>query len=162
MSPERTLESIIAAVVADADTLRARLTEAFEAGRAQGKREASNEVRTKLVGFFDSMEAPDSAPVMAQTESETNHLPVQPPLQTANGARATPGTVKPTIARLISTATGGLTTEDIVKQTGFKENSVRGTLHNLQNEGTINKSENRWFAGPPRKPEIIPGLVRRF
>lgn len=147
MSLERTLESIIADAIPGADALRARLTEAFEAGRAQGKREASNEVRTKLVGFFDNMEAPDSVSVMTQVEGETHPLPAQSQLHTTNGARATPGTVKPTIARIISAAPDGLTTEDIVKQTGFKENSVRGTLHNLRTEKTIKKRENRWFAG---------------
>lgn len=59
----------------------------------------------------------------------------------SSGGRAIPGTVKPTIIRLLSQHPNGLTTKQIADMTGIKPNSVRGTLWNLQQENEVSKSE---------------------
>ncbi len=64
-----------------------------------------------------------------------------PVAQQTSDERATPGTVKPTIIKLLSQHPDGLTTKQITNMTGIKPNSVRGTLWTLQQEGAASKSE---------------------
>jgi hypothetical protein len=59
-------------------------------------------------------------------------------------AKAPPGTVRPVILAMIKRA-DGLLTEQILKETGFKENSVRGTLSTLQKQGEIERAAGRWI-----------------
>jgi hypothetical protein len=135
--------------------------EAFEAGRAQGKREASSEVRAKLEGFIYSIDALDICGAAAEIGSSTLRENEVPPQRISSDTpahhqmiaerghyaigRATPGTVKPALASIIATSSVGVTTETIIARTGFKENSVRGTLHSLRTEGKIEKKGNLWF-----------------
>jgi hypothetical protein len=68
--------------------------------------------------------------------------------------KAPPGTVKPAILNLIETSSG-LLTEQIVKITGFKENSVRGTISALSKEGKIRRNGGgHWI----KKSETAPLL----
>jgi predicted Rossmann fold nucleotide-binding protein DprA/Smf involved in DNA uptake len=60
--------------------------------------------------------------------------------------RATPGTVKPTVLRIIEESSGGMTAAEIVQKTGFKPNSVRGTLHSLNKDEAIISVAGRWMA----------------
>jgi hypothetical protein len=55
-----------------------------------------------------------------------------------------PGTVKPTILKLVMDAPGGISTEEIISKTGFKENSVRGTLSGLLKLGQVFRSGKNW------------------
>ena len=57
-----------------------------------------------------------------------------------------PGTVKPTILKLVMDTPGGLPTEEIIAKTGFKENSVRGTLSGLLKLGQVFRSGKNWVA----------------
>jgi hypothetical protein len=57
-------------------------------------------------------------------------------------AKAAPGTVKPGILRILEESP--LSTEQIIKLTGFKENSVRGTLSTLLKAGEIERDGSLW------------------
>lgn len=126
------------------EDLRARLNAAFEAGRALGRREASGQVRDKIVGFLDSIEAHDIS---------TDIPDITSPPPAAEEARAVPGTVKPAIKSLIEDAKDGIRTSEIIEKTGFKENSVRGTLSTLKVDGFAERRGELWFLrkrkGPP-------------
>ena len=52
--------------------------------------------------------------------------------------KAPPGTVRPAILKMIEQSPG-VSTEQILAATGFKENSVRGTLSTLAKEGSIER-----------------------
>lgn len=125
----RDINSITSSAAA---ALRNLLLEAFEAGRAAGRQEASSDLRAKL------------SQVIGPIETQP-----QPPPST--GARATPGTVKPTIRNLV-TRSGliGISADEIVAQTGIKRNSVRGTLYTLKQDGEVERRGERWF---PQKAE---------
>ncbi len=61
-------------------------------------------------------------------------------------ARATQGSVKPTIERMIVEAeSAGVTLEEIISLTEFKPNTVRGTLWKICLEGLATKRGRRWF-----------------
>jgi hypothetical protein len=60
-------------------------------------------------------------------------------------AKAPPGTVRPAILKMIETSPG-VSTEQILTATGFKENSVRGTLSTLHKERKIARNaEGQWI-----------------
>jgi len=131
----RTLDIIISS---SAEAQRSLLREAFEAGRAMGREEAAADLRAKISGLLGSDIAVVTATVTPATVSAA------PPV--GSDKRATSGSVKPTITRIIAEAAeAGLTTEDVVSTTGFKPNSVRGTLWALGNEGIAVKRNGRWF-----------------
>lgn len=107
------------------------LREAFESGVAHGR----EEVRRQLEGFLGA-----PAPLPARKEIVTAANDVHSP------PRATPGTVKPSILQLVqdNDGCGGITTEAVIDKTGFKPNSVRGTLSTLALEKTIIKIGDKW------------------
>lgn len=76
-------------------------------------------------------------------------------------AKARPGTVRPAILDLINHA-NGLQTEQIIRTTGFKQNSVRGTISTLAKEGKIERRENGWVKkiGAPAQAEAPKNLRR--
>jgi len=125
----RSLESIIADA---AESQRRLLEEAFEAGRAVGRQEAATDLRAKIDG------------VLSQGEPAPMATFVKPSI--GNDKRAVSGSVRPTIERMIiDHASTGLTLDEIEKATGFKHNSIRGTLWTLGNQGIAHKFHGRWF-----------------
>lgn len=137
----RTLESIISEA---AESQQAAIREAFEAGRAVGQQEASADLMAKITGLLSANQArqtvlPDPVPHPPSPQAE------------ASDKRAPTGSVKPAIAKVIAESPKGVTADEIVGLTGFKPNSVRGTLWTLGNEGTIVKRQGRWF--PISSPE---------
>jgi hypothetical protein len=59
-------------------------------------------------------------------------------------AKAPPGTVRPAIVKMIELSSG-VSTEQILAATGFKENSVRGTLSTLHKEGKIERNAQGYW-----------------
>lgn len=142
----RDLNDIISA---STGALGALLQEAFEAGRALGRTEAAADLKAKISGLLGS----DVASVTGTVAAPVSRT-VEPSVSSEK--RATSGSVKPTIARIIAEAVDtGLTTEEVVTITGFKPNSVRGTLWGLGNDGLAVKREGRWFpvAGKNNAPD---------
>ncbi len=135
----RDIENIIEDGVAALERL---LREAFDAGIAHGHQWAKDELRARVDSVFN--ETPP--------QPETHVLTAKGGLFSVSGVRAeatitraAPGTVKPTIIRLIQEANPhGISTDDLIENTGFKPNSVRGTVSTLQAEGIISKIENKW------------------
>jgi len=127
----REIETILSDATA---ALRSLLEEAFKVGKAEGRREAAEEFKSKIAAVLGGEPAPSlaSAPPVATPATEEG--------------RATPGTVKPTIMRLIAEAPNGLTTQELTERTGFKHNSIRGTLWTLKHEGAVLREDNRWVA----------------
>jgi len=98
------------------------LEEVFEAGRSDMKRELT----TFLSGG-------DTAQMTGTVSPATN-----------SEGRAPSGTVKPAIKELIEKAPNGILASDIIEKTGFKENSVRGTLSALKAEGFAERHGELW------------------
>ncbi len=128
--------SILADIHEDASgAVKAAVDAAYEAGRAEGRREALAELQTHLGLFWK-----DAAENPAKPESSFT-------VGVALGqARATPGSVKPMVERMLLDAENGLTPVEIAERTGFKYNSVRGTLWALGKEGFAISQSGRWFA----------------
>ena len=113
--------------------LRGVIKDAYNAGR--------EDMRRELMALLSaSIERSDVVP---KEEPPGANIAAQ-----RSAARATPGTVKPTLLEMIAEATGlgtGVSTADLVRQTNFKENSVRGTLSTLRSEGKIEQRSDLWF-----------------
>jgi hypothetical protein len=111
------------------DVVRA-LAEAYAIGRADMRRE--------LMALL-SPASGDAVAMVGEVYS--------PNLANARAsAKEPPGTVKPTILKLVMDTPGGLPTEEIIAKTGFKENSVRGTLSGLLKLGQVFRSGKNWVA----------------
>jgi hypothetical protein len=108
--------------------VRKLLEEAFEAGRADMRREM-------LALLSDNSRQTFYRPTVTLTGSDAD-LEV---------GRAPSGTVKPAIKELIEKAPNGILASDIIEKTGFKENSVRGTLSALKAEGFAERRGELWF-----------------
>jgi len=130
-----------------ADALRPFLEKAFEAGRAVGREEATAELRARLSDLVGPLEAAPTAPEPKRVfASGSFTLPRYG--APAEGARATPGTVKPAIFNLIRSHPNGIRQDDIRRLSDVKANSIRGTLYSLQKDGVIERRGERWFAMP--------------
>ncbi|WP_175577888.1 helix-turn-helix domain-containing protein [Mongoliimonas terrestris] len=113
------------------------LAEAYERGRAVGRAEAEAELKERLASLFGGNMVP-AAPTVAQAIASSEHN------TTADG-RLAPGTVKPRVHAVIMEHPEGMRIEDIALLTGFKTNSVRGTLYALKEEGYAEKRGLYWF-----------------
>jgi len=123
------------------DDIARLLEQAYQLGRADMKRElmqllspSGGESNIALAGRL-----PDANGSTARTS-----------------AKAPPGTVKPAILRLVR-GSPGLSTEEIIAQTGFKENSVRGTLSSLMKQGLIERRDNHWVRKEIEAPAASAG-----
>jgi len=114
------LEKIEAKATAD---IGVRLKEAYDLGRDDMRRE-----------LMIVLGAPVSTPGATLGATDVGRT----------DAKARPGTVRPVILAMIERC-DGLLTEQILKETGFKENSVRGTLSTLQKQGEIERAAGRWI-----------------
>ena len=117
--PDSPIENIRSRATQDVLKL---LEEAFEAGRADMKRELETFLSRGDTALFTGAVGP-----AADTE-----------------VRAPSGTVKPAIKRLIEKAPNGIRASDIIERTGFKDNSVRGTLATLRAEGFAERHGELW------------------
>ncbi len=132
MAPgESALRNLDSIITASTELIR----EAFEAGRNAGRAEA-DDLRAKMAALI-SVDVATPLPLRATT------------MVVSSGDRATQGSVKPTIAKLIAESAAGMTPGEIIEVTGFKPNSVRGTLWTLMHDGAIVKREGRWHSAPP-------------
>lgn len=119
-----------------ADAIKPVIDAAFKRGYSAGLL-AAHENLLKALSQMDTTDVPEIYP-SAETSVEFIERALTPK---SSEGRAIPGTVKPTIIRLLSANPNGLTTKKIAEITGIKQNSVRGTLWNLQQENEVSKSE---------------------
>jgi Protein of unknown function (DUF3489) len=111
------LNKLAARATADIESL---VREAYEMGREDMRKEL-------LTLLHPSPRQTDAPPTVAPT-------------------KAPPGTVRPAILNMIEQSSG-VSTEQIMTATGFKENSVRGTLSTLHKERKIARNaEGQWIA----------------
>ena len=130
------IENILSRATQDLHKL---LDEAYEAGRAKER----EEIRRQLATYLGPSEAPSGIiPRNVATAMVTANIL----------ARAHPGTVKPVIESLIKNATNGITASEIIEKTGFKENSVRGTLSALKTDGFAERRGELWFLSHKESP----------
>lgn len=61
-----------------------------------------------------------------------------------NTTKQIQGTVKPTLIRLIREQPG-VTQDELIKQTGFKFNSVRSTLYTISKKGLVKNEGGKYF-----------------
>jgi hypothetical protein len=107
------------------ETTVALIKQAHEAGKRTGKVEAADELRNKLVGVL-------TAPTEISESSEADR-------------RAPRGSVRPAvIGALIGYGEPGLRVNEIAIRTGVNENSVRGMLNTLREEGLAVKDGDLW------------------
>ena len=126
----RDLHAILSASI---EAIRPLLREAYESGRAVGQEEASGVLREKITNFLSTeIDKPD-------------HSPEPVAMVPHSGKRAAQGSVKPRIVKMLEDSDDGLEIEQICRLTGFKHNSVRGTLWALSKEEVAVRREGRWF-----------------
>jgi hypothetical protein len=140
----RSVEDIIAE---GGQSLERLIREAYEAGVEKGRAVTTEELGAKLSTIF--------GPAFKVTMGRGLHhtmvtVGVAEPDNSAAAeptGRAAPGTVKPAVLSLINqSGASGLTTDEIVDMTGFKTNSVRGTLWTLQDQKAIGRIGDRWMS----------------
>ena len=128
---------------------RKRLQDVVESIRAKDR----SEMERRLMAAF-------SAEPQRSDTPHHGHPHERGIVQTTRGDRVAPGTVKPTIMRLIEESSGlGISTNEIINKTGFKENSVRATLTTLGNDGFAERRGDRWIKrdeAPSNKSEEAP------
>ena len=81
----------------------------------------------------------DESESSAQVVTKSNERPSE------TDDRAAPGTVKPTIIRILESHPNGISAAEILKNTGFKENSIRGTLAALKADGFAERRGELWM-----------------
>jgi hypothetical protein len=110
------------AVRATAD-IASLIRDAYEMGR--------EDMRRELVALL-SPASGDAVALVGEV-----HVPNIASARTST--KAPPGTVRPAILKMIEQSPS-VSTEQILAATGFKENSVRGTLSTLHKEGKIKRN----------------------
>ena len=122
------------------------VNKSYDDGKSVGDREAAARIKARLTDLLGSAAASDAPVKSSLTVSDENRQ------ASTEDERATPGTVKPAILKAIQEAPDGMTTREIADKTGFKYNSVRGTVWTLQKERAIVKADgSRWRASPPKR-----------
>jgi hypothetical protein len=124
------IENILSRATQD---VRKLLEAAFEAGRMDMKRELETFLSRSDTALFTGTVGP------------------APDIE----SRAPSGTVKPGIKALIENASNGITASEIVEKTGFKENSVRGTLSALKADGFAERRGELWFMSQEKSPPAL-------
>ena len=133
-------------IISDAASiLRPLLAEAFEAGRALGRQEGSDDIRKKLADVIGPQFTDAGRSYRPTLEQEA--VIIQRAAESV--ARASPGSVKPVVLDFVR-ENPGLTQDQIREKTGIKHNSVRGTLWQLSTEKLIERRAGKWF---PRSEE---------
>lgn len=138
------IETILSRATQD---LRELLEEAFEAGRAKER----EDIRRQLAAYLGPGEAPSEVTPSGDTR-ELDNFTASQRVAPSILARAQPGTVKPAIEALIEKATNGISTSEIIEKTGFKENSIRGTLSALKADGFTERRGVLWFLSRKKSP----------
>jgi hypothetical protein len=127
------------------DGLRELLKEAYESGRAKEREDMKRELVAFLSHKDQSLEIALAASSIALVGSGADlHV-----------VRAPAGTVKPQIKVMIENASDGITASEIIEKTGFKENSVRGTLSALKTEGFAKRRGEFWFLSERKGPLAV-------
>jgi hypothetical protein len=122
------------------DAVKLALRNAYEAGVAAGYAKASEEIRARLSNVFSEVVFPSGSVI---TNATVN------PDQRGEEMREAPGTVKPTLLKLVTDSPQGISTKELIARTGFRANTTRGTLWSLRTqEKQIHKVGNKWFPGP--------------
>lgn len=132
------LKNKAAAAVRDVTPMICQLIEeayhqGYNVGFASGKQEAGQ----ALLQFVSNMNTDRITPHgYEQLEAGDKGMAI------ANEAeKQPPGTVKPAVLKSIQNSPNGLSIRQIEQKTGFKSNSIRGTVWLLQKEGSVKKGE---------------------
>jgi hypothetical protein len=122
----------------------------YQAGYADGRAAAKADLHSKMSALLLDDNVVPVEPYGKATPNEQTE---------AESDRAAPGTVKPAILKLIKDHPEGLTRRDIIDLTGFKVNSVRGTLWQLHAvDREIDTHKGKWYPkGSPQYVEDIGG-----
>ena len=115
-----------------------------------GKDEGAAEMRANLAAFLQGGERP--APNSTRNGSSVETHVMGNVADDARKDKAQKGTVKPGIIKLINDTPTGLTQDEIIEKTGYKSNSVRGTLYTILTEGLVERRSGRYY---PKSPEAL-------
>lgn len=151
----KSLSDILAA---SGSALRDLVTDAYSSGHEAGFDAGYKAAVLRFSEALRSVSEPpqegpeDDVKIIGDFEPTIRELKVQVDAE----VRATPGTVKPTIEKIVRESSG-VTMQEIVEKTGFKFNSVRGTLYTLKSEGVVDKWGEQWFPfGQTPQQELPP------
>lgn len=114
--------------------------EAYEAGRVEGRKQATVELRQLVAGVL--------GPATAETEAPSR----SPSPPAPEGDRAPRGSVRPMVLAALAKLPQGGRPADIAKVAGVNENSARGMLNKLAEEGKTYKVGERWLLRSPPPP----------
>ena len=123
------------------------IQEAYEAGRIAGAADAKRRFQSKLASLLsDGSDVAPTADDLPESEQPSSLPEKTSELVQHTSKRASPGSVKPQVAALVAKYIDGISAEMIAQVTGFKFNSVRGTLWTLGNEGVVERQGSKWYA----------------
>lgn len=136
------------------DEIISDMTRLVREAHELGMIEAETIVKAKVEAIFDRFPGSGYEAVVKQAIG-----PGHPRAERGDLVRAAPGTVKPVIVQMIVGSHDGYTMEELVDKTGFKPNSVRGTLSTLREEGKITKIGDKWHSAERlvTEPRQAPG-----
>jgi len=135
-----TFDSIIGAIISSANEAAKQFSDAmrkeYERGVADGKRQAADELRARVVGVLDlgSVSSPVISPPSTNLALTSN----------SPNIRARRGSVEPAVMGAIADSIKGKKPAEIAAETGVPENSVRGMLNKLRKENRVFKSGDVW------------------
>lgn len=141
-------DTIIGTIIASANEAAKQFADAmrkeYERGVADGKRQAADELRARVVSVL-GVEAVSSIgvqPAAAKIELTTN-----PPAAIVH--RAPRGSVEPAVMGAIAKSIKGKKAAEIAAETSVPENSVRGMLNKLRKENRVFKVGEVWRPTAP-------------
>lgn len=117
---------------------------AYDAGKAAGKAEALQELRGKLAGVFEISQleiVSGNEPRPQQTEQEDERK------------RARRGSIRPAVIVALRDHPSGITPNEVASYAGINENSARGALKTLADDGLAVKRGDKWFLAEEQEAE---------
>jgi hypothetical protein len=108
----------------------------YTAGLNEGRKLATAEMAVKLSNVIGGVIPPSPPDAKMQPAGLSS--------QEDRRKRAPQGTIKPALLKALTDYQAGLSSSDLVALTGFKENTVRGTLRQLLIEGAVEKRGQFW------------------
>lgn len=126
--------------------LRSAVLAAFDIGRKWGRAEAAEEMKARLTAALNLDGSQTSEVAVSSDKAEIPVDKTNEEIDSNNrntSTRAPRGSIRPAILRLLGSV-AGVTQIEIVEETRINENSVRGMLNSLRNEGLVERQGDVW------------------
>jgi hypothetical protein len=134
----------VSSFVAVGATLKDALEKADKAGYERGYADGIREAREELAAVKKQLFAIAGALASEPPPKPLNEIPPAPPL-----ARAPRGSVAPAVLDVLRSSERGVSPREVADKANIPENSARGSLNKLSQEGKVEKRGQLWFLAPP-------------